>query len=97
MTKRQRECLNLIRAHWIRWQYGPTTEDLRRAMGLGSKSNVHRLITELERNGWVERTPHAARSVRPIEPRERKAISSAIAALKSGDADGALSALEAAA
>lgn len=97
MTKKQRECLNLIRAHWTRWQYGPTTEELRRAMGLASKSGVHRLLVELERNGWIERTPYAARAIRPIEQRERRLIQSAIKALRQGDAAAALSTLEAAA
>lgn len=97
MTKKERECLSLIRAHWIRWQYGPTVEELRRAMGLGSKSGVHRLIMGLERGGWIERVPHAARGIRPVDQRERKAIASAITALRRGDPERALSALEAAA
>jgi SOS-response transcriptional repressor LexA len=97
MTKRESECLRLIREFWTTWGFGPTTDELREGLGLASKSNIHRLVTALERDGWIERTPYAARSMRPVDQRERRVILSALDALRRGDTQAAMSALEAAA
>lgn len=97
MTKRESECLKLIREFWETWEFGPTNDELREGLGLASKSDIPRLLTALERDGWIERTPHAARSCRPIDQRERRVILSALDALRRGDARTAMSVLEAAA
>lgn len=40
----------------------PSFEQLAGFVGV-NKSSVHRLVTQLQRKGWITRLPHAARSI----------------------------------
>jgi repressor LexA len=42
---------------------GPSFEEMAGAMGLKSKSGVHRLITALEERGYIRRNHGAARAI----------------------------------
>lgn len=42
--------------------YGPNFEEVRAHLGLSSKSGVHRLMSALERRGYIRRWPHQSRA-----------------------------------
>jgi SOS-response transcriptional repressor LexA len=46
--------------------YGPSFDDMKEAMGLRSKSGIHRLVTALEERGYIRRLPHRARAIEVI-------------------------------
>jgi SOS-response transcriptional repressor LexA len=47
-------------------QVGPSFEEMAAALGLRSKSGVHRLVHGLEERGFVRRIGHRARSIEVI-------------------------------
>jgi SOS-response transcriptional repressor LexA len=46
--------------------YSPTYEEIRKSVGLSSKSHVGYYLTLLEREGVIERTPRTPRSLRLV-------------------------------
>lgn len=50
---------------------GPTLEEVREAVGLSSKSEVHRYLTQLEDRGFIRRLRHRARAVEIVTPEDR--------------------------
>lgn len=60
----------------------PSVDEMRRALGLASKSGVVRLLTQLEGRGYVRRQPGRERAIellRPIAPHEARSVGVAIA------------------
>lgn len=53
MSPRARLILEFIEAYIRRFKKGPTYEVIRKSMGLKSKSNVHRIVKNLERDGYL--------------------------------------------
>ena len=47
--------------------FTPSYEEIRIALGLASRSQVHSLVTSMCRQGLVSREPHRARSLRVVE------------------------------
>lgn len=68
MTKQQRKAYDYIVQHWRDNGFAPSYEDIQLAMGLHSKSGVHRIIHELARRGWIAFEPHRARTIVPLSP-----------------------------
>ena len=70
LTQKQRACLDAIEAHLARTQTMPSVEELRLALGFGSKTGAHRLLRQLEERGCIARLPQRARAIRllPAEP-----------------------------
>ena len=66
MTYRQKEALDFIKGFWGQNGFAPSYDQIAEAMGIKSKSGVHRVITCLVERGLVVREPHKARSVRPV-------------------------------
>ncbi|MGH6889684.1 MAG: LexA family protein [Rhizomicrobium sp.] len=64
LSAKQRACLDAIQGHEARTRAMPSLEDLRRALGLGSKAGVLRLLRQLEERGRIARLPHRARAIR---------------------------------
>jgi len=64
LTPRQRACLDAIEAYLVRTRTMPSIEDLRRALGSGSKAGVLRLLRQLEERGLIARVPNRARAIR---------------------------------
>lgn len=58
MTKRQQECFDFLRDH-----PSASFDEIRDALGLNSKSGVHRLVTALDERGLIRRLPNRARSI----------------------------------
>ena len=73
LTKRQLELLRLV-DHRIR-QTGvpPSFEEMKDALGLKSKSGIHRLINALVERGHLRRLPNRARALEVVKLPEQKA------------------------
>lgn len=63
LTKRQYELLMLIDRRLRENGVSPSFEEMKDAVGLRSKSGIHRLITELEERGFLRRLPNRARAL----------------------------------
>lgn len=44
----------------------PSFDEMKRHLGLASKSAVHRIISALEERGYIRRLPHRARTIEII-------------------------------
>ncbi len=63
LTKKQKELLLLIHDRMQNGDIAPSFDEMREALGLKSKSGIHRLITGLVERGYLERLPHRARAL----------------------------------
>ena len=63
LTKKQRELLQFIQERLGETGISPSYDEMKEALGLKSKSGVHRLITGLEERGFIRRLPHRARAL----------------------------------
>ncbi len=67
LTKKQRDLLLFIHEHMEDSDVPPSFEEMKNALGLKSKSGIHRLISALEERGYIERLPHRARALRVVQ------------------------------
>ena len=63
LTKQQRKLLEVIRESLTSNGSAPSFDEMKDALGLKSKSGVHRLIKGLEERGFIRRLPHRARAL----------------------------------
>jgi repressor LexA len=63
LTRKQKELLVLIRDRVAADGVPPSFDEMKDALGLRSKSGIHRLITGLEERGFIKRLPHRARAL----------------------------------
>lgn len=63
LTRKQRELLLFIHDRMSGGDIAPSFEEMKDALGLKSKSGVHRLISALVERGYLERLPHRARAL----------------------------------
>ncbi|MCB1651379.1 MAG: transcriptional repressor LexA [Alphaproteobacteria bacterium] len=63
LTKKQRDLLLFIHERLGEDDVPPSFEEMKEALGLKSKSGIHRLISGLEERGYIERLPHRARAL----------------------------------
>lgn len=63
LTKKQRDLLILIHERMAEGDVAPSFEEMKEALGLKSKSGIHRLISALVERGYLERLPHRARAL----------------------------------
>lgn len=63
LTRKQKELLVLIRDRLAADGVPPSFDEMKEALGLKSKSGIHRLITGLEERGFIKRLPHRARAL----------------------------------
>jgi len=64
LTPQQNGCLEAIRAHHTVRGAMPSISDLQTALGMASKSAVHRLLVQLESRGAIKRAAGRARAIR---------------------------------
>lgn len=62
LTHKMRECLRVI-DDLTDDGVPPTLDEIKEAMGLPSKSSVHRLVAKLTERGYVRSLPYRARSL----------------------------------
>lgn len=63
LTKKQQELLAYLKA----CEDCPSFDEMREALGLKSKSGVHRLISALEERGYIRRAKRLARAIELID------------------------------
>jgi len=66
LTKKQQQLLSFIDKRVSETGVSPSFEEMKDALGLKSKSGIHRLITALEERGFIRRLPHRARALEVI-------------------------------
>ena len=66
LTRKQRELLDLIRDRLRDKGVAPSFDEMREALGLRSKSGVHRLVTALTERGFIRRLPGRARTLEVV-------------------------------
>ncbi|NKB21953.1 MAG: transcriptional repressor LexA [Alphaproteobacteria bacterium] len=67
LTKKQYDLLQFIDNHLKSRGVSPSFDEMKDALGLKSKSGIHRLITGLEERGFIRRLPHRARALEVIQ------------------------------
>ncbi len=63
LTRKQYQLLTVIDQHLRSTGFSPSFEEMKEALGLKSKSGVHRLISALEERGFLRRRHHRARAL----------------------------------
>lgn len=63
LTGRQRECFEFIREYILRHGNSPSFGEMQNALGISSKSSVHRLVHALEDRGYISIKPGLWRSI----------------------------------
>jgi repressor LexA len=66
LTRKQHELLRYIHERLKESGVPPSFDEMKEALGLRSKSGVHRLITALEERGFIRRLPNRARALEVI-------------------------------
>lgn len=81
LTRKQHELLTFIKSY-VRQNNGvaPSFEEMQRALGLSSKSGVHRLMDALEERGHVKRSRYRRRSLELVEDKLANIPTEALAA-----------------
>ncbi len=63
LTRKQHELLAFLVESSYRSEVTPSFDEMRKAVGLASKSGIHRLVTALEERGYIRRLPNKARAI----------------------------------
>jgi repressor LexA len=66
LTRKQYELLVFINRRLTDSGVSPSFEEMKEALGLKSKSGIHRLISGLEERGFIRRLPHRARALEVV-------------------------------
>ncbi len=76
LTRKQYELLLFINRRLSEGGVSPSFEEMKEALGLKSKSGIHRLISGLEERGFIRRLPHRARALEVVRLPEDTAYAS---------------------
>jgi repressor LexA len=71
LTRKQHELICFIQDRLDQSGISPSFEEMKEALGLRSKSGVHRLISALEERGFLRRLPNRARALEVTKLPER--------------------------
>ena len=66
LTRKQQELLIFINERLKQGGVSPSFDEMKDALGLKSKSGIHRLITGLEERGFIRRLAHRARALEVV-------------------------------
>ena len=80
LTQKQKDLLLLIDRKIKAVGVPPSYDEMKDALGLASKSGIHRLITALEERGFIRRLPNKARALEVIKLPEDYQTSSQVPA-----------------
>ena len=67
LTAKQHELLHFIQERLDTSGISPSFEEMKEALGLKSKSGIHRLISALEERGFLRRLPNRARALEVLK------------------------------
>ncbi|KTE22172.1 LexA family transcriptional regulator [Sphingopyxis sp. H050] len=70
LTAKQHELLHFIQQRLDASGISPSFEEMKEALGLKSKSGIHRLISALEERGFLRRLPNRARALEVLKAPE---------------------------
>lgn len=73
LTKKQYQLLRFIDLRLRENGISPSFDEMKEALGLQSKSGIHRLIIGLEERGFIRRLPHRARALEVIRMPDKTA------------------------
>lgn len=80
LTQKQKDLLLLIDKKIKATGVPPSYDEMKDALGLASKSGIHRLITALEERGFIRRLPNKARALEVLKiPEDAKAAPAPLA------------------
>ena len=68
LTRKQSELLAYLSDHMQQHDVPPSFDEMRDALGLASKSGVHRLVSGLEERGHIRRLANRARAIEILKP-----------------------------
>ena len=68
LTRKQSELLTYLNGHMQQHDVPPSFDEMRDALGLASKSGVHRLVSGLEERGYIRRLANRARAIEILKP-----------------------------
>ena len=68
LTRKQNELLNYISDRLEQHEVPPSFDEMRSALGLASKSGVHRLVSGLEERGYIRGLANRARAIEILKP-----------------------------
>ena len=75
LTQKQHDLLIFIDKRLKKNSISPSYDEMKDALGLASKSGIHRLITALEERGFIARLPHRARALEILRLPGQEAVS----------------------
>ncbi len=75
LTQKQHDLLIFIDKRLKKNSISPSYDEMKDALGLASKSGIHRLITALEERGFIARLPHRARALEVLRLPGQEALS----------------------
>ena len=83
LTQKQSELLAVLTSHMAEHDVPPSFDEMRDALGLASKSGIHRLVSGLEERGYIRRLANRARAIEILRPAAAgqaitRAVSSAV-------------------
>lgn len=86
LTQKQKDLLLLIDKKIKAEGVPPSYDEMKDALGLASKSGIHRLITALEERGFIRRLPNKARALEVLQlPQDSKPKASNLAPTAAND------------
>ena len=68
LTRKQSELLTYLSDHMQQHDVPPSFDEMRDALGLASKSGVHRLVSGLEERGYIRRLANRVRAIEILKP-----------------------------
>ena len=68
LTQKQSELLAFLTSHMDTHDVPPSFDEMRDALGLASKSGIHRLVLGLEERGYIRRLANRARAIEILQP-----------------------------
>ena len=81
LARKQSELLDYLTTHLATHDVPPSFDEMRNALGLASKSGIHRLVSGLEERGYIRRLPNRARAIEILRPAgDPSAMANAVAA-----------------
>ena len=63
LTEKQHQLLSFLIEHQAEHDISPSFDEMREAVGLASKSGIHRLISGLEERGYIRKLANRARAI----------------------------------
>lgn len=75
LTKRQSEVLEFVRRYIDDQGYAPSFEDIAQEFEFQSLATVHEHLSNLERKGYIRRSPNESRAIDILPPRGRAVAS----------------------